>query len=1054
MNKIFRNLALALMSMTLVANVATAANGKISKADQKTVEILTKDARLWKSAPSFVKHDRTELKTLGVTLGPTEGYSFITGADGSQWYSTQTYTVEAYYYASSEITLYNSKCEQQATITVNVPDTVQCNQIFLGDVITNNLFDKDKNTYEVPVVLHYIITPGVTAFETRIYDLASGELKVSYNGLMAILQSYTGYSYEYTGVLSYSDTVDGQAMTCYGIYSKPGWTSDTAELKHTFSIPTKLAEYQTGSVFNAFTVGNSLYYVVSQYEKEYLDPASYEEPWEMVPTADNNFIATIYNKSFKEVGKVSVPVTSTQKILVQYGVGLFGFNDLSQKYWGENDDYELVVTSSTFEVTTENEELFFNVYDTKGNLVKALPSKVSDWMIMYNIPGENDQMAFLAADGYSLSMVDMPACDTVITFGATLHGEAISTNIDRYPVDGSYQYVMALAAPEIDKNKNFIYRFAWVNKDATIEHIDKVNLGTNNASWTPLVMGEVFNPYLFDTDAAREYVLIANQYAEGATSGNITDELRIVKDNGTIVAQYKEEPNGRGDLGTCNLFGLDSEDPTFVIPFYSSNTNKYTLEILQLPLAKFSAGGDGSAENPYLISSAGDLAMISRDNTACYKVVTDFSANDLGMWNPISSFSGKLDGDNHTISGLTINGNAESAALFATTEGAVIKNITLDSPIINVENASNAAFISADATGDTISNIYIKDAQILTSEETSATIGGVVANANLNTEIINCYVENISIEAPASSSIGGVAGNTRTTSNIRNCAVTGDIYGADQIGGIVGSTSTGCAVLDCRTECNIKGENTIGGIVGSADRGGIHRCIAQGSLEATNANWSGCYNVGGIAGSLASAWETPTANVISCNIVNISEIKSEAGGVHRIVGYSRYEEDKDAAQWEPTLVPEHEAALDSNYVVPTALSSLPVIDAEITAAANTTEGADLAADNFNRAFLESLGFKFGNDTQNPWVEDETFKLFFENSFTGIESIVENNAEITFDGNTINATNAVAIEAYNLNGVKAATASSTIATANLQKGIYIIVATDATGVKETAKIAVK
>ena len=31
-----------------------------------------------------------------------------------------------------------------------------------------------------------------------------------------------------------------------------------------------------------------------------MDPASYQEPWDMIPTADNNFTATIYNKNFKE----------------------------------------------------------------------------------------------------------------------------------------------------------------------------------------------------------------------------------------------------------------------------------------------------------------------------------------------------------------------------------------------------------------------------------------------------------------------------------------------------------------------------------------------------------------------------------------------------------------------------------------------------------------------------------------------------------------------------------------------------------------------------------
>ena len=179
-----------------------------------------------------------------------------------------------------------------------------------------------------------------------------------------------------------------------------------------------------------------------------------------------------------------------------------------------------------------------------------------------------------------------------------------------------------------------------------------------------------------------------------------------------------------------------------------------------------------------------------------------------------------------------------------------------------------------------------------------------------------------------------------------------------------------------------------------------------------------------------------------------------AGGAHRIVGYSRYEEDKDAAQYDPSLVPEHEAALDSNYVVAVQLTTLPTIDAEIAAEANTTEGADLAAEEYNQSFLEKLGFKFGNDTQNPWVENGIFRLYIEGDFSGIESVVKNKPEITFDNNTISADEAVAIEVYNINGAKVALGASTIDTANLNKGIYLVVVTDATGAKKTSKIVIK
>lgn len=1046
MNRILRNVMLAL---AIIAGVSVSmASGRIARTEQFSA------ASQWKSAPKFVKHDRTELKTLGITLGPSQGYDFITGHDNTQWYATATYTIDAYYYTAAEITLYNSLGEKQATLSVSVPDSVKCNQIVLGNMISSTLFDRNRNTYEVPVILHYILSPGVTAFETRVFDLESGEQLQSYDGYMTTLSSYNGYAYDYTGVLSYKSVENDESVNKYDIYNKPTIGSTEATLKHSFSIPTRLSEYQVGSIFNAYTVDGNLYYVVSQYEKEYLDSASYAEPWDMIPTEDNNFVATIYNKNFAQVEQIKVPVTSTSQYLVQYGIGLYGFDDLSINYWEETDSLNLVIASTGFEVSTENETTSFDVYNTKSEKIKNIVSNVSDWMKMYNVPNADDQMAFLASDGYSLSMVDMPSCDTVITFGATVDGNAISTNIDRYPAGDSYKYIVALADTETATDNGIIHRFAWVNPDASIDSIIRFNLGSNNAGWAPLVMGEAMNPYLFDTDATREYVFIANQYPEGTTTGNITDQLMIVKEDGTLLASWVEDASetGKGDLGTCELTGLESGSPALVIPYYNSSLQQYCLDIEYLPFAKFSAGGDGSAENPYLISSAGDLAMIASDSDAHYKVANDFSCADYGLWTAIPSFTGTLDGDNHTISDISFDGSKDVAGIFAYTEGTKISNLTIESPSVSATNASSVAIISAEAVGDTISNIVIKKATI--NGSAAATVGGIVANASLNTVIYDCLVGELNIDGSEFSQVGGIAGTTRTSSLIYNCAATGNIWASNTIGGIVGSTSTGCSVTDCRTECFINGLNTIGGIVGSADRGGIYRCIAQGSLSATEADWSGSYKTGGIAGSLASAWETPVANVISCNIVNLAEISSQAGGVHRIIGYSRYEEDLDAAKWDSSIVPKHETAIDSNYVVPTQLSSLPVIDTNINAEANTTEGADLAAEEFNKSFLENLGFRFGNDSQNPWVDGYVFRLYFEGDFTGIESVVETNPEITYDGNTVNAANAVSIEAYNLSGAKVAVATSTIATANLHKGVYIIVATDASGAKKTLKIAVK
>lgn len=1061
MKKSLLSIACAVISLAIAFNASAS---KIVKTDINAQKIATEVNRTWKSA-EFVKPAHSNISAHSdLTLGPTGGYSIILGPDGSQWYATQSYETKGSYFTASTITLYNSKGVQQGVVNVTIPDGVNVNQILVGDCVSNNLFDKNKNTNEITVILHQIISAGVTAYTTNIYDVASGELKNTYNGHMSLVDYSTGYSTEWVGILSNDTTIEDVNMAKYDVYGKPGWTTQTAELKKTFTLPKNLAEYQVGSPLNVFEIDHSLYYVVSQYEKEYLDPASYKEPWDMIPTPNNNFVATIYDKNFNEKGKISIPVTSTKQVLVQYGVGLFGFNDLSKNYWTDANELQLVVTSTSFNVTNEDENINFDVYGLNNEKVKAIASGMSDWMYMYDVPGEPTQMAFLSSDGSKLSMIDMPECNTAVTFGAQVEGEVITNNIDRYPVGDSYQYVIALASPEKDAYKNYIQRFAWVTKEGTISRQAKFNLGANNASWIPLVMGETLNPFAFDTDDQHEYVFIANQYASG-TSGAIIDELRIVKEDGTLVRSYVEDVT-KGELGTCNILGLGGECPSLIVPFLNSNTGEFTVEIDFLPLEKFSAGGKGTAEEPYLIASAGDLAMISRDPAAYYKVINDFSASDYGLWNSIPSFTGTLDGDNHTISGLSFNGDNTLVGIFAATEEATIKNLIIESPKADLtDNASTVGLVVADAMTTTISNVHIKNATINSESNTTSAIGCIAGGANLTCVISECSATDFNINTPNATNIGGIAGFTRTSSNINACAVNGSIVADNAIGGIAGETSTDCAVTNCNIDIDINGKNTIGGVVGSADRGGIHACYVKGSLTATEEDWGGYYRVGGIAGSLvvdySSSESTEEADtvvdpwnemVISNNVIALSKINTKAGAAHRVVGYTRWEEDLEAAKWDPSVVPTAEPALDKNYVV----STLTAIDNSIETIATSTEGADIAASDINKEFLTALGFAFGSTVDAPWAEFENdFCLYFETGEAdGVESIITENVVINYNNGTINVNGAIVTEVYNLNGVKIASGHATIDASNLNKGIYIVAATNATGTKKTAKIAVK
>lgn len=148
-------------------------------------------------------------------------------------------------------------------------------------------------------------------------------------------------------------------------------------------------------------------------------------------------------------------------------------------------------------------------------------------------------------------------------------------------------------------------------------------------------------------------------------------------------------------------------------------------------------------------------------------------------------FKGTYDGNNKTISNLTVNApNSNYQGLFGYTSKAVIKNVTL-------------------------ANCNITGKQYT---------GGIVGCALSSTTIENCHVSgNICATESDASGHGGIAGSATSTS-ITNCTVTGTISTSvsnDNYGGIVGAANYDVVITSCENAANISGDGqNHGGIVG------------------------------------------------------------------------------------------------------------------------------------------------------------------------------------------------------------------------------------------------
>ncbi|MBR1514885.1 MAG: T9SS type A sorting domain-containing protein [Bacteroidales bacterium] len=234
------------------------------------------------------------------------------------------------------------------------------------------------------------------------------------------------------------------------------------------------------------------------------------------------------------------------------------------------------------------------------------------------------------------------------------------------------------------------------------------------------------------------------------------------------------------------------------------------------------SGGTGTYDDPYLVSSAEELAEIAtRVNNGTeaagtifpngnpgyadqfFLLTKDIDLSDYTPWMPISIpgekiFFGHFDGDWHTITHLTTD--------FST-------------------NNSNQGLFSVIGAGASVSNLSIKDSHITGVQYTGAFVGA----AGEGSEIYNCH--NFSDVDATYYYAGGIAGASWGV--IERCTNSGNITsGMDFIGGIVGDFYGD--LTNCINTGNISGSTSTGGIVGYSANAAIADCLNAGNIYATS----------------------------------------------------------------------------------------------------------------------------------------------------------------------------------------------------------------------------
>ncbi len=217
-----------------------------------------------------------------------------------------------------------------------------------------------------------------------------------------------------------------------------------------------------------------------------------------------------------------------------------------------------------------------------------------------------------------------------------------------------------------------------------------------------------------------------------------------------------------------------------------------------------------------------------------------------GQWTPIgnasNTFKGTFDGDNNTISGLTItNATADYQGLFGFISTATIKNIKISNPQIT-SNKSNVGAVVGIAGSSTIENSAVIGGSI----RGVGFVGGVVGQSS-SSSITSCY--NTATVNATSVSAGGIAGQAGYSSSVRTCYNTGSVTASTYAGGIAGQTRGSSSVTSCYNKGNvtITAISYCGGITAAADESSVTSCYNLGALTGY------LHPTGAIVGQVSSA---------------------------------------------------------------------------------------------------------------------------------------------------------------------------------------------------------
>ncbi len=284
-----------------------------------------------------------------------------------------------------------------------------------------------------------------------------------------------------------------------------------------------------------------------------------------------------------------------------------------------------------------------------------------------------------------------------------------------------------------------------------------------------------------------------------------------------------------------------------------------SLFLIDIP---FPLSGNGSADEPYLITDANELGMISwYPDGSHFELTRDIDLSGI-HWSVavVPIFTGCFDGGSHIIRNMEMSGGGSLGLFGYLGEMSWVRNLGLEGGSVNGTGEYVGSLVGVNDDG-TLSNCYST-----VNVDGNRIVGGLVGKSLYDGSVSNCY--STGDVSGADWSVGGLVGFN--LGSVSNCYSTGDVSGNEGVGGLVGNNGDEGSVCSCYSTGDVSGNEGVGGLVGDNDNV-ISHCYSAGDVN-------GLDKVGGLAGGNQDG-----AHVNCCYSTGTVSGEDKVGG---LVGYN------------------------------------------------------------------------------------------------------------------------------------------------------------------------